>query len=405
LDVRIAIIFPIMMISLDPKKSPSSWEALQSSFNIGTYMGGCFCYAICFDSLLLLLFFLIFADGLPAPEFDIINTKAPLWRDPLYDGAADPTISYDFLTQEWFIHYTQRRASDRTLGNRSWCFGTDIAAAVSADKGITWKYLGPARGLKWEEGINTFWAPDIFLGKDGRHHMFLTYISHRTLRGGGTSWRGGTQRVAHYSSESLRGPWHFYGLIPNLVNVLDPDVRQLPDGRYKMWFKDIRARGQTGAAISSDLKVWERLSALETNGVPPHEAPNCFFWKGFWWLLVDPMAAPGIFVLRSTDALNWVRQEQPILHFGGVRPLDANDGNHVDVVVLDNERALVFYFVHPGRPCCESDRRSLQFRYSAIQVAELEFVRSPDGQGRLKCRRDKYVQWKRRVKKREKEGT
>ena len=121
-------------------------------------MGGCFCYAICFDSLLLLLFFLIFADGLPAPEFDIINTKAPLWRDPLYDGAADPTISYDFLTQEWFIHYTQRRASDRTLGNRSWCFGTDIAAAVSADKGITWKYLGPARGLKWEEGINTFWA-------------------------------------------------------------------------------------------------------------------------------------------------------------------------------------------------------------------------------------------------------
>ena len=216
-----------------------------------------------------------------------------------------------------------RRASDSKLLNRSWCFGTDIGLAVSQDLGITWKYQGPVRGLKFEGGTNTFWAPDVFRAPDGTWHLFVTYI-----KGVIAKW-GGAQKVAHYTAKSLYGPWRFSGLVPGLTNVLDPDVIQLPDGRFKMFFKDIRNRGQTGAALSTDLSAWRRLSRMETDGMMlmPHEAPNVFFWKGYYWLLIDPMSAAGIFVLRSSDAATWVRQKEPLLHWGGVRPLDNVDGN------------------------------------------------------------------------------
>ena len=352
-------------------------------------------------------------------SFDILNAPAPLFRDPLYDGAADPSIIFSKETNEWFLYYTQRRANIRALRNRSWCFGTDIAVAISNDMGRTWRYSGPAQGLKFEGGRNTYWAPDVVRAPTGEYHLFVTYIKGAaTTR---SSWGGKQpQRIAHFMTVSLRAPWRFRGLVEGLLHVLDPDVRQLPGGEWKMWFKDIRRRGQTGAAVSSDggLNTWKRLAQLETDGVhlvseggregtipasglvPPHEAPNVFSWKGFYWLLVDPMHSPGIIVLRSTDASNWVRQKEPILHFGGVRPMDSTDGNHVDVITVE-DKAFVFYFVHPGRPCCEHDRSSLQFRQSAIQVAELEFVKDPGGSGgRLKCRRDRYVQWAREKRKR-----
>jgi hypothetical protein len=38
----------------------------------------------------------------------------------------------------------------------------------------------------------------------------------------------------------------------------------------------------------------------------------------------------------------------------------------VDVVLDGGDKALIFYFVHPGRPC--ADKRSLQFRHSLLQV-------------------------------------
>lgn len=53
-------------------------------------------------------------------EFDIAHAPAPLFRDPLFDGPADPTVIYDSLRRIWVIYYTQRKASDLTLGNRSW---------------------------------------------------------------------------------------------------------------------------------------------------------------------------------------------------------------------------------------------------------------------------------------------
>mmetsp|Transcript_32273 Transcript_32273/g.54403 ORF Transcript_32273/g.54403 Transcript_32273/m.54403 type:complete len:415 (-) Transcript_32273:316-1560(-) len=376
-------------------------------------------------------------------NLDIARAPAPLYRDPIFDGAADPTVVYDQVRGAWVIFYTQRRASDLSLLNKTWCFGTDIGVAMSKDMGVTWAYQGVAKGLHFEPGTNTFWAPDVLKLRDPKsmpgglgaeYHMHVTYIKGAAaeqsfpLTNGRyqrkkrlTGWGEGVQRVAHYSTSDLLGTWVFQGLVPALDKVLDPDVVRLPDGLFKMWFKDLRTRGQTGAAVSSDLATWRRLAALETATsqdlssasalvyeahkiVPPHEAPNVFEWRGFHWLLVDPLEKPGILVLRSADGSPpWSLQKEPVLHWGGIRPLDSADGNHVDVVV-DADRAFLFYFVHPGRPC--QQKASLQFRQSVLQVAELEFEkegRSGGGAG-LKCKRDRYAKWGKERSKRGTEG-
>lgn len=86
--------------------------------------------------------------------------------------------------------------------------------------------------------------------------------------------------------------------------------------------------------------------------------------------------------------IKMVFKDEPLLHWGGVRPNDSTDGKHVDgmavrykasclltiavlnLVVVDGDRLLIFYFVHPGRPCLE--RNSLQFRQSMLQVNFLD---------------------------------
>ena len=35
----------------------------------------------------------------------------PLYRDPVYDGAADPTVMWNPQTSSWFMFYTNRRAN------------------------------------------------------------------------------------------------------------------------------------------------------------------------------------------------------------------------------------------------------------------------------------------------------
>ena len=66
------------------------------------------------------------------PRFDIEKSPAPLFRDPVFDGAADPSAIWNHKTGEWWIFYTQRRAS-RVFDNVAYCYGTAIGIAVSAD--------------------------------------------------------------------------------------------------------------------------------------------------------------------------------------------------------------------------------------------------------------------------------
>jgi hypothetical protein len=126
-----------------------------------------------------------------------------------------------------------------------------------------------------------------------------------------------------------------------LSKVIDADVRKLPDGRWKIWFKDLKAGGggMTASAISDDLKHWVRSNGVEVEDTPAHEAPNVFEWKGYFWLIVDPLVEEGLRVYKSkTASPPWLTQPQLLLSGkDGMRTDDGNGGSHCDVVVTKDD--------------------------------------------------------------------
>ena len=65
---------------------------------------------------------------------------------------------------------------------------------------------------------------------------------------------------------------------------------------------------------------------------------------------------------------------------------DAAIGGHCDVVVNDG-KAYVFYFTHPGRSVANpAPKNSFEAKRSVIQVAELKYEN-----GELTCDRDEQV--------------
>jgi hypothetical protein len=132
---------------------------------------------------------------------------APLYRDPVFDGAADPSLIWNDQEQAWWIFYTNRRANapDAQDGVR-WCHGTDLGVASSADGGLSWTYRGTAKGLEFEPGRNTFWAPCLL--EHGRtYHMFVAYV-----RGVPADWSG-DRHIVHYTSRDLEN-WKFEAIVP-----------------------------------------------------------------------------------------------------------------------------------------------------------------------------------------------
>ena len=55
---------------------------------------------------------------------------APLYRDPIYDGAADPMIIRKVSDGKYYMFYTQRRANQQVTGV-SFAYGTQIGVAES----------------------------------------------------------------------------------------------------------------------------------------------------------------------------------------------------------------------------------------------------------------------------------
>ena len=102
------------------------------------------------------------------------EARAPLFRDPVYDGAADPVVIWNRDEQAWWLLYTNRRANVPCEGF-AWVHGTDIGIASSKDGGRTWAYRGVLQGLEFERGRNTFWAPEI-LWHGGLYHMYVSYV-------------------------------------------------------------------------------------------------------------------------------------------------------------------------------------------------------------------------------------
>ena len=275
----------------------------------------------------------------------------PLYQDPVYNGAADPTLLWNPLVKRWWMYYTDRRANAQGLTGVAWVHGTPIGIAESADGGASWKFVGMAQiDLPPEYGgANvTEWAPDVRRAPDGSWQMFLTVVP-----GIFENWDHPRDIVQLTSTDMLH--WsHPRKISLASDRVIDPSILQMPDGTWRMWYNDERANKSINYADSPDLMHWtDKGVAFPSHG----EGPKGFRWHNKFWVIVDEWK--GLAVYRSEDASHWSRQSNNLLAGKGKGEDDQAKGDHCDVVVSGN-RAFLFYF-------CQFGRRS------SIQVVELRY--------------------------------
>lgn len=307
-----------------------------------------------------------------------IQLKAPLFRDPIYDSATDPTIIWNKDEKQWYLFYTQRRAVEPIIGY-AWIHGTDIGVASSKD-GSKWLYRGTLPNLAIEPGHNTFWAPEIIWAR-GEYHMYVTYIT-----GVPNDWDY-ERWILHYTSDDLWN-WKYQSRLDlDTDRAIDVCVYEIESGLWKMWFKNECKNSHTYTATSNDLYHWEP-SGVEIDDCP-QEGPNVFELGGYKWMISDFWS--GLAVYRSDDFTKWVRQEN-ILESSGTRQMDQGLGHHADVLVR-GERAYIFYFCHPysgddGDHAWGKQHTEVQRAKAMVQVAELKV-----NNGILTCDRNANVTW------------
>jgi hypothetical protein len=123
-------------------------------------------------------------------------------------------------------------------------------------------------------------------------------------------------------------------------------VIQLPNGTWRMWYKDERKPRPLSYADSPDLYHWQTKGTAVTDF--SGEGPKVFHCQGKYWLIADCWRN-GMRVWYSEDCLNWKLQDQALF------------GSHGDVVVSGG-RAWWFYFGGP---------HATRGRTTAINVVEL----------------------------------
>lgn len=296
----------------------------------------------------------------------------PLFRDPVFDGAADPVVIWNKVEKKWFMFYTNRRANAKGLDGVSWVHGTRIGIAESMDGGATWNYLDTC-DIQYRLTDYTHWAPEV-IEHNGLYHMYLTYVP-----GVFTNWDH-PRWIVHLTSMNLIN-WKFESKLKLASDrCIDACVFRLPDGLWRMYYNNETDGKSIYYADSHDLYKWTD-SGKKVVGDQTGEGPNVFRWKEKNWMAVDNWKGIGIY--STDDFVNWKRQEKNILQEPGTGADDKVIGGHPDIVVV-GDRAFIYYFTHPGRVPENRGKDSSETRRSSIQVAELELV---DGQ--IICNRDK----------------
>lgn len=289
----------------------------------------------------------------------------PVFCDPVYDGAADPVVVWNPLVKKWWMYYTNRRATMTELPGVSWVFGTPIGIAESKD-GANWKYVGIANfpDLPTECGGKdaTLWAPDIVKGDDGKWHMYLSIVP-----GIATKW-GLPGFISHLTSVNLRD-WKYESQLSQLgTRVIDSDLLKMPNGTWRMYYKDQSKYSHINMTESKDLYNWsDPKEVVKING----EGPIAFQWKEYYWLIIDTWN--GQTVHRSVDGNHWIVQPgEPLLADDeGTGKDDVPNGLHANVVI-SNDRIYMYYFTHPGRTGADKKKDNFEQRRTSIQVVELE---------------------------------
>lgn len=296
----------------------------------------------------------------------------PLFRDPVLDGAADPSVIWNKYEKKWFMFYTNRRAKDTTASGVAWVHGTRIGIAESLD-GAHWTYKDTCN-INYQIKDVTHWAPDVIEHK-GTYHMYLTIVP-----GIFEDWYH-PRYIIHLTSENLTD-WKFQLQLKLASDrCIDAAVFQLPNGTWRMYYNNENDGKSIYYADSVDLYQWvdSGKKVVKDRG----EGPKVFTWKGKNWMVND--AWKGLGVYSSEDFVTWKRQDHNILQVPGIGKDDAVIGGHPDVIV-NGDKAYVFYFTHPGRLPENKGQDTYETRRSSIQVAELEYVN-----GEIVCNRNNPV--------------
>lgn len=312
------------------------------------------------------------ADGTPdfgAPVADLGQRAAkPLFTDPVFDGAADPVVIRNAALGRWWMFYTNRRANVAGLPGVAWVHGTPIGIAESSDEGATWHYVGTA-DITLPEALGgahaTFWAPDVVRADDGLYHMFLTVVP-----GVFEDWQH-PRHIVHLTSSDLRHWDHAQALALASDRLIDASLARMADGSWRLWYNNERDKKSVYFADSSDLVHWTDHGRAV--GDQSGEGPKIFRWHDSWWMITDVWR--GLAVYRSDDALHWQRQAGNLLQTPGTGTDDEVIGGHPDVVV-NGDRAWLFYFTHPARRGPDAKNDGPLQRRSVIQVTELTQVGS-----------------------------
>jgi len=310
------------------------------------------------------------SDGTPdfgEPQADIGKVAPkPLYRDPVFDGAADPVIVYSGVYGRWYMFYTNRRATLLSSKGVEWVHGTRIGMAESLDAGRTWKYVGEANielPTAFGGSNATHWAPDVVRDDMGLYHMFLTVVP-----GVFEDWNH-PRSIVHLSSKDLRNWRDARPVTLATDRAIDASVIRLPSGGWRMYYNNEKDNKAIWYADSPDLESWTDKGKLITDQAG--EGPKSFRWRGKSWLITDVWK--GLAVYRSDDGNTWTRQPGNLLEAPGKGVDDQVKGQHADVVV-NGDRAWLFYFTHPD---------GKETRRSSIQVVELK-----EKAGKLEVDRD-----------------
>lgn len=321
-------------------------------------------------------YFLILIIGLPIFGFGQTTNVAskPLFRDPVYDGAADPVVIWNAPTQSWFMYYTNRRANIDDPNGVKWVHGTRIGIAQSKDGGASWTYLDTCNINYRPTSEYTHWAPEV-IEFEGTYHMYLTYVPGIFADWNHPRW------IVHLTSKNGID-WKFEDKLKLASEkVIDACVARLPDGNWRMWYNN-EAEGKTMYyADSPDLYHWTDIGRAQ--GSFRGEGPKVFKWKDQWWMIIDTWR--GLAIYQTSDFVHWDKQEQLLLNEPGTGMDDKVIGGHPDVVV-NGDRAYLFYFTHPGRRPEIPDSEMVEKRRSSIQLTELKLQ-----DGIVICNRDEAV--------------
>ena len=308
--------------------------------------------------------FLSFFCTAKVQKFNIAEAPAPLFIDPLWNGSADPTIIWNHIEKEWWIYYTQRRATLDSTQGVEWAHGSAIGITSSKD-GKKWDYEGICQG---DDNLSdpvrsncSWWAPEIYF-HNNNYHMYVTWVD-----GIYSNWAG-KRYIKHFTSKNGKN-WDYQSTLKlSSDRCIDACIYKI-NFKWYMWYKDEANDLHTWMAESEDLYNWNIVGEVINDCA--HEAPFVFEWKEYYWMIIDQCPGPCKYY-RSTNGINnWIDMGD-ILTGEGKRVKDDTNGLHPSVTIID-DKAYIVYHVHYDN------------KLSALQVAELDFEKN-----KLVCNRNKY---------------